>query len=57
MKDLTTDEVADLFLSAQTISRVIEETYKCTSVTIACQDGKDAGQRFGGFSVLTLTLI
>ncbi|KAK4702964.1 bis(5'-adenosyl)-triphosphatase, partial [Phenoliferia sp. Uapishka_3] len=42
--DLTTEEVSDLFLSVQTISRVIESEYKAASMTIACQDGPLAGQ-------------
>ena len=42
--DLTEDEVADLFKSTQKIGRVIEREYGATSVSIAIQDGPDAGQ-------------
>jgi hypothetical protein len=36
-KDLTTDEVSDLFFSAQIISRVIEPNFNATSMTLAVQ--------------------
>lgn len=42
--DLTEEEVADLFLSAQKIASVIEKEYGATSMSIAIQDGPDAGQ-------------
>ena len=42
--DLTEDEVADLFLSTQKISSVIEQEFKASSLTIAIQDGPEAGQ-------------
>ena len=43
-KDLTNEEVCDLFTSTQTISRVLEKVYGCSSLTVAIQDGPDAGQ-------------
>lgn len=42
--DLTTDEVTDLFLSVQRITRVLEREYRAGALTIACQDGPLAGQ-------------
>ena len=42
--DLTEDEVADLFLSTQKISGVIEQEFKASSLTVAIQDGPEAGQ-------------
>ncbi|TPX32648.1 hypothetical protein SmJEL517_g04288 [Synchytrium microbalum] len=42
--DLTSDEVADLFQSVQTIGRVLEREYRGESLTIAVQDGPSAGQ-------------
>jgi bis(5'-adenosyl)-triphosphatase len=42
--ELTPSEVGDLFLATQTISRVVEREYGGTSLTIAIQDGPDAGQ-------------
>jgi len=43
-KDLTNAEVADLWISAQTISNVIERHFKADSLTFAIQDGVAAGQ-------------
>ncbi|KAF2069609.1 hypothetical protein CYY_009074 [Polysphondylium violaceum] len=43
-KDLTKEEVSDLWISAQKISVVIEDHFKGNSVTFAIQDGKEAGQ-------------
>ncbi|XP_072026528.1 bis(5'-adenosyl)-triphosphatase-like isoform X2 [Amphiura filiformis] len=43
-RDLTNDELADLFQSTQIISKVIEQEYNATSLSIALQDGPDAGQ-------------
>ncbi|XP_072177199.1 bis(5'-adenosyl)-triphosphatase-like [Diadema setosum] len=42
--DMTCDEVADLFQSTQTVSKVIESAFKASSMSIAMQDGPDAGQ-------------
>ncbi len=42
--DLTTDEVQDLFLCVHRIAPVLEKVYDGTSMTIAVQDGPDAGQ-------------
>ncbi|KAJ1651611.1 Dinucleoside triphosphate hydrolase [Dispira simplex] len=42
--DLTPDEVSDLFLSTQTIGRVIEKHFLGESLTMAIQDGPAAGQ-------------
>ncbi|RIA93746.1 HIT-like domain-containing protein [Glomus cerebriforme] len=42
--DLNSDEVCDLFLSAQKIGKVIEREYQGTSLTFAIQDGPEAGQ-------------
>ena len=42
--DLSPDEVSDMFKLVHRISPVIERVYEATSLTIAIQDGKDAGQ-------------
>ena len=42
--DLTRDEVSDLFLCTHRVVPVIEREFCGTSVTIAVQDGVDAGQ-------------
>eukprot|EP01116_Phalansterium_solitarium_P011264 TRINITY_DN26895_c0_g1_i1.p1 TRINITY_DN26895_c0_g1~~TRINITY_DN26895_c0_g1_i1.p1 ORF type:complete len:165 (+),score=54.70 TRINITY_DN26895_c0_g1_i1:143-637(+) len=43
-KDLTDEEIADLFVATRQISTVIEREYNATALTIAVQDGKEAGQ-------------
>ncbi|XP_006822291.1 bis(5'-adenosyl)-triphosphatase-like [Saccoglossus kowalevskii] len=43
-KDLTPGEVSDLFCCTQHISKVVEEVFKASSLTIAIQDGPEAGQ-------------
>ncbi|KAG0252596.1 hypothetical protein DFQ27_007956, partial [Actinomortierella ambigua] len=42
--DLSPDEVADMFQTAHRVGKVIEREYHATSLTIACQDGPNAGQ-------------
>ncbi|KAJ3125090.1 hypothetical protein HK101_005988 [Irineochytrium annulatum] len=42
--DLTRDEIEDLFISAQTIGRVVEKEFGGESLTITVQDGPMAGQ-------------
>ncbi|CAG8609503.1 26008_t:CDS:2, partial [Dentiscutata erythropus] len=42
--ELTFEEICDLFSCAQTIGKVIEREYHATSLTIAIQDGPEAGQ-------------
>ncbi|KAJ3217049.1 hypothetical protein HDU67_008607 [Dinochytrium kinnereticum] len=42
--ELTTEEVSDLFASAQTIGRVMEREYSGESLTVTVQDGPMAGQ-------------
>ncbi|KAI1314351.1 hypothetical protein EDD11_002252 [Mortierella claussenii] len=42
--DLSAEEVSDIFQSAQRIGKVVERQYGGSSLTIACQDGPDAGQ-------------
>lgn len=44
LADLTSDEVADLFQCAHRIVPVIEKVYHGTALTLAVQDGRDAGQ-------------
>ncbi|PUU72259.1 HIT-like domain-containing protein [Tuber borchii] len=44
LKDLSTDEVTDLFLTVQKVSKVTEKIYKADSLNIAMQDGIAAGQ-------------
>ncbi|GAB5591208.1 Dinucleoside triphosphate hydrolase [Umbelopsis nana] len=42
--DMTTDEASDMILSAQKIGKVIEKEFNGTSLTLAMQDGPQAGQ-------------
>ena len=42
--DLTPDEVSDLFLCVHKIAPVLQDVHSSSSLTIALQDGKDAGQ-------------
>ncbi|XP_066285104.1 bis(5'-adenosyl)-triphosphatase-like isoform X1 [Branchiostoma lanceolatum] len=42
--ELSSEEVADLFMATQTISGVVEKHFQGTSLTIAIQDGPEAGQ-------------
>jgi bis(5'-adenosyl)-triphosphatase len=42
--DLTPDEVSDLFLTAQKVSKTVSRLYNATAMNIAIQDGVDAGQ-------------
>ena len=42
--DLTTEEVADLFVCAHRIAPVLQTLFKSSSLTIAVQDGEHAGQ-------------
>jgi bis(5'-adenosyl)-triphosphatase len=41
---MTAEEASDLFSSAHRIAGRLEKEYDATSLTIAIQDGKDAGQ-------------
>ncbi|OPJ81009.1 bis(5'-adenosyl)-triphosphatase [Patagioenas fasciata monilis] len=43
-RDLNPEEVADLFHTAQRVSNVVEKHFCSTSLTIAIQDGPEAGQ-------------
>ncbi|KAI9503049.1 Dinucleoside triphosphate hydrolase [Coemansia spiralis] len=42
--DLTSEEVSDLLVQGQRVSKVIERVYKASSLTLAIQDGAAAGQ-------------
>lgn len=42
--DLTPNEVSDLFLCVHKIAPVLQDMHNSSSLTIAVQDGKDAGQ-------------
>jgi len=44
LTDLTTPELTSLMSSVQHVGRVIEKEYGADSLTVACQDGKAAGQ-------------
>lgn len=46
IKDLTPEEVTDLFLTLQKVARVIERTFKGDALNIAIQDGEAAGQSY-----------
>ncbi|NWX10006.1 FHIT triphosphatase, partial [Caloenas nicobarica] len=43
-RDLNPEEVADLFCTTQRVSNVVEKHFCSTSLTIAIQDGPEAGQ-------------
>ncbi|XP_031423384.1 bis(5'-adenosyl)-triphosphatase isoform X2 [Clupea harengus] len=43
-RDLSPDEVADLFSTTQRVANVVEQHFCGTSLTIAIQDGPEAGQ-------------
>lgn len=43
-RDMTPEEIGDLWLAAQKIAAVVEREYSATSVTFAIQDGPEAGQ-------------
>lgn len=42
-KDLTDEEVTDLYKLVQRVGNVVEKAFDCSSLTISMQDGKDAG--------------
>lgn len=44
VSDLSPAEVSDLFLTVQRVARMVERVYGASSLNIAIQDGKDAGQ-------------
>ncbi|THH08478.1 hypothetical protein EW145_g2684 [Phellinidium pouzarii] len=44
LTDLSSPEVAALFTSVQQVGRVVERAFGADALTIACQDGKAAGQ-------------
>ncbi|KAK9457940.1 HIT-like domain-containing protein [Dipodascopsis uninucleata] len=44
IRDLTAEEMADLFVTVQKVSKVIEDVYQGQSLNIAVQDGPLAGQ-------------
>ncbi|XP_068171711.1 bis(5'-adenosyl)-triphosphatase-like [Antennarius striatus] len=43
-RDLRPDEVSDLFSTTQRIASLVEEHFNASSLTIAIQDGPEAGQ-------------
>ncbi|XP_036415932.1 bis(5'-adenosyl)-triphosphatase isoform X2 [Colossoma macropomum] len=43
-RDLRPDEVADLFTTTQIVANIVEKHFKASSLTIAIQDGPEAGQ-------------
>ncbi|XP_029947793.1 bis(5'-adenosyl)-triphosphatase [Salarias fasciatus] len=43
-RDLQADEVADLFHTTQRVAALVEKHFSATSLTIAIQDGPEAGQ-------------
>lgn len=44
LKDLTSEEVCDLFLVVQKVSKLLEHVYEVDSLTVCIQDGPKAGQ-------------
>ncbi|XP_026200341.1 bis(5'-adenosyl)-triphosphatase isoform X1 [Anabas testudineus] len=43
-RDLQPDELADLFSTTQRVANLVEKHFNATSLTIAIQDGPEAGQ-------------
>ncbi|XP_077429583.1 bis(5'-adenosyl)-triphosphatase isoform X2 [Vanacampus margaritifer] len=43
-RDLRPDEVKDLFSTTQRVANLVEKHFNATSLTIAIQDGPEAGQ-------------
>ncbi|XP_061544115.1 bis(5'-adenosyl)-triphosphatase [Phycodurus eques] len=43
-RDLRPDEVTDLFSTTQRVANLVEQHFNATSLTIAIQDGPEAGQ-------------
>ncbi|XP_059518879.1 bis(5'-adenosyl)-triphosphatase [Myotis daubentonii] len=43
-RDLRPDEAADLFQATQRVGKVVEKHFQGTSLTLAMQDGPEAGQ-------------
>ncbi|XP_068997329.1 bis(5'-adenosyl)-triphosphatase-like isoform X2 [Embiotoca jacksoni] len=43
-RDLQPDELADLFSTTQRVADLVEKHFNATSLTIAIQDGPEAGQ-------------
>ncbi|XP_067288094.1 bis(5'-adenosyl)-triphosphatase isoform X2 [Pseudorasbora parva] len=43
-RDLRPEEVADLFMTSQRVANGIEKHFQASSLTIAIQDGPEAGQ-------------
>ncbi|XP_077458678.1 bis(5'-adenosyl)-triphosphatase isoform X2 [Stigmatopora argus] len=43
-RDLQPDEVTDLFSATQRVANLVEKHFNATSLTIAIQDGPEAGQ-------------
>ncbi|XP_059800233.1 bis(5'-adenosyl)-triphosphatase-like isoform X2 [Hemitrygon akajei] len=43
-QDLHPEEITDLFQTSQKVAKVVERHFKGTSLTIAIQDGPEAGQ-------------
>ncbi|ROL48239.1 Bis(5'-adenosyl)-triphosphatase [Anabarilius grahami] len=43
-RDLRPEEVADLFMTTQRVANGIEKHFQASSLTIAIQDGPEAGQ-------------
>ncbi|XP_022081529.1 bis(5'-adenosyl)-triphosphatase-like isoform X1 [Acanthaster planci] len=43
-RDMTSDEVSDMFLSVHTIAKALEVHYEVTAMSVGLQDGADAGQ-------------
>lgn len=42
--EMTHEEVSDLFLCVHRIAPVLQQVHACPALTIAMQDGKEAGQ-------------
>lgn len=53
-KELTPEEVADLWQLAQRVGERMETHFGASSLTLAIQDGPEAGQTVGGVAALLL---
>ncbi|XP_018589665.1 bis(5'-adenosyl)-triphosphatase [Scleropages formosus] len=44
LRDLRPEEVSDLFQTTQRVANIVEKHFQATSLTVAIQDGPEAGQ-------------
>lgn len=44
LKDLSNQEITDVFSTVQVVSKVLEPMFGANSLTVSIQDGEEAGQ-------------